>query len=590
MGIKRKKIVEEKVPKKSGRPKVKPVIQKIEPGRGKFGDRYPHTNRGYAYAKAIVNNERLACKFVIGACQRFIDDVERTDADFYFEPKKSEKFLTLVQRFDHVIGKWKSSKIIFEDWQCFVWANIMGFINRSTGYRRFRIAHIEVPRGSSKSTMASQAALFFMALDESNGNQVATVATKKEQARIVLDAARAMARKNENFCRAVGVKVLAHSIVQDKTNSNIRALSSEASSLDGLNDVLAVCDELHAMKRETFDVIYSGMSKRKDSLTLCITTAGFDLESVGYSQSLYAKKIATNELQDEQFFSAVYTIDEGDDIYDPKTWEKANPNWGVSVDPITFEAKAKKTQATPSDLPNFKVKHLNIWLSEARPFYNLDAWDLCEDKTIKLEDFKNHKCYMGIDLASHIDLTCIGLVFKKDGKYFVFDKTFLPEGTIAKKRNDLYEKAIAAGDLIVTQGDAINMDFIRLQAETLARSHKVEQCMYDTWSATEMAQKLSNKIDMVKFQMNTANFSEPMKKFDAMIRTKQIVHNGSSILRWCLGNVVAKEDANGNVYPRKSHSDLKIDPIISLLMALAGHLQEPEVTSIYSTRGIRTVG
>jgi phage terminase large subunit-like protein len=80
-----------------------------------------------------------------------------------------------------------------------------------------------------------------------------------------------------------------------------------------------------------------------------------------------------------------------------------------------------------------------------------------------------------------------------------------------------------------------------------------------------------------------------MKKFDALMRAGKIRHNGSPLFRWCLGNVVAKEDHNGNVFPRKSHSKLKIDPVVAALMSLAGWLQTEEVESVYETRGIRTL-
>lgn len=551
--------------------------------------KYPNVLRGHNYALDVVAGKIPASIYTIGACKRYLDDVNGLHPRFYFDPEPAEKFLRLVQRFEHVIGKWPTKNIVYEPWQCWIWMNVMGFISRESGFRRFRIAHIEVPRGNAKSAMASQAALYFMSLDNPQGNQVATVATKKEQARIVLDSSREMARKNKKFLKATGVRVLAHSVRQDATNSVIRALAAEASGLDGLNDVLAVCDELHAMKRETFDVISSGMSKRKDSLLLCITTAGFDVDSVGYSQSAFAKKICLGEVDDEQFFAAVWCADEKDDMYDERTWIKANPNWGVSVDPVTFQAKADKTKTTPADLPNFKVKHLNIWISEANAFFSTDKWDECANPNLRIEDFLGQKCRMGIDLASHVDLTSIGIVFRKDEKYYLFDKTYIPEGTVKETRSTLYDEAIAKGFLIQTPGSAINYDKIRDEATEVAKKFRVSECLYDTWNATEMAQKLSNKIEMVKFAMNTANLSEPMKKLDALMREGKIVHNGSPLLRWCIGNVVAKRDHNDNVYPRKSHVRLKIDPVIALLMALAAWLQDESKESIYETRGIRAI-
>ena len=555
----------------------------------RFG-KYPNVQRGHQYALDVVAGKIPNSKFIIGACKRYLKDLDNKEADFYFSPEKAEHFLTRVQKFTHVIGTWDTKNIVLEPWQCFIFSNIMGFLNNDSDFRRFRISHVEIPRGNSKSTMASMAALYFLALDNPRGNMIAAAATKKEQARIVLDAARAMAKNNPSFLNATGVKVLAHKIIHASSDSEMRALSSEHSGLDGLNDVLAILDELHAMKRETFDVIYSGMSKRKDSLTLCITTAGADVSSVGHSQSAYAKKLCLGEVEDEQMFAVVYTIDEGDDVFSELTWKKANPNYGVSVDPVTFKAKAMKALETPADLPNFKIKHLNIWISEAHAFFDTTKWIECKDVNITLDMFKNKPCRMGIDLASHIDLTSIGLVFKQDDKYFLFDKTFIPEKTIAESKNKtLYLNAVGSGHLVKTPGEAINYDFITSQAQELAKHHRVLECLYDSWNATEMAQNLSDKIEMVKFPMNVGNFSEPTKKFDSLMRQKKLVHNGSPLLAWCISNVVAKEDHNQNVFPKKGHRDLKIDPVIALIMALAGWLQGKETASVYESRGFRRI-
>jgi len=522
--------------------------------------------------------------------------VSNSGATFYFDSDAAEKYLRLVQKFSHVNGHWPTPNIVYDPWQCWVWMNIMGFKDRETGFRRFRIAHVEVARGNGKSAQASQAALYFLALDNPNGNQISTVATKKEQARIVLDASRAMARKNQSYLRHTGVRVLAHEIVHQKSNSKVRALSSDSGSLDGLNDVLAVCDELHAMNRDVFEVVYSGMSKRQDSLTLCITTAGQDVTSVGYTQSNYAKQVAMGTHTDEQFFAVVYTLDEGDKSKnippdqwdDPKVWIKANPGLGVSVDTKTLTAKVDKAKITPADIANIKIKHMNQWIAEAKAFFDQAAWDRCADPTMRLEDFHGHEVRLGLDLASHIDIASIGAVFRKNGILHIFDRSYLPEGTVRTARNVLYDECVAKGHLIATKGEAINYEFIQEEMlSVFAGKFRVKECLYDAWNATETAQKLSSKIEMVKIGMNVANFSEPMKKLDAAIRKGLVRHNGSPLLRWCLGNVVAKEDHNGNVFPRKSHPAFKIDPIVAILMAVAGWVSDTGEESVYEVQGIR---
>lgn len=550
--------------------------------------KYPNCSRGHIYAMEVLEGKITACQYVIGACERYLDDINNKQANFYMDWEYAEKYLRLVQKFEHVIGNWKTKEIIYEPWQCFNWMNIVGFKLKATRTPRYRIAHLEVARGNAKSAMASQAVLYFLALDNPNGNQISTIATKKDQARIVLDSSRAMAEKNKSFLSRTGVRVLMHSITHKASNSVARALASEAKGLDGLNDRLAVVDELHAVPRDVFELITSGMSKRTDSLVLCITTAGADTTSVGYSQSAYAKKICLGEVNDDTFYACVYTLDEDDQWDDESCWIKANPNLGVSVDIATFRSKVEKAKITPADVPNIKIKHLNIWTSEASQFYNQLKWDTCSDKNIKLIDFANERGKMGLDLASHIDITSMAMIFKREGRLFIFDKSYLPEETLRESKNVFYDECVAGGWLIETKGAAINYDFIREEAEGLVKTHRrIEECFYDEWNATETAQKLSHKIEMVKMKMNVANLSEPMKKLDAFTRQGKIVHNGSPLLRWCLGNVVAKEDHNGNVYPRKPDVRLKIDPIIAILMALAGWLQEPDSESVYEERGIR---
>lgn len=556
-------------------------------------EKYPYVHSGYQYALDVTSGKIPSCVYIMGACDRFIRDYESCKLAVYqyrFDIDRAERYLRLVQKFEHVKGQWETPNIVYLPWQNFAFMNIQGFRHRDTDFPRFRVAHIEVPRGQGKSAMASQAALFDVALDSPKGNEVSCVATKTDQARIVLDSARAMAKANPKFLKKFGVDVLAHKIVHDESNSFVRALSSDDKSLDGLNDKLAICDELHAMSRELFEVVSSGMSKRRDSLLLCITTAGFSTDSIGYTQSNYAKKVAKGEIRDEQFFALIFTIDEGDDIFAEDTWRKANPSYGFSVDPITFSAKAAKAKETPSDIPNFKVKHLNIWISEANAYYDLAAWDKCANPEIRLEKFHGRKCFAAIDLASKRDLTSFGYIFyvPEEDKYYIFDKSFIPEKTVEQARNALYDECIAKGFLIPTPGEAIHYPKLRETFVEISKKVKIIKALYDPWNATSFAQECENdKITMEEFRMNTANLSEATKELDALIRKGKIVHNGSPLLRWCLGNVVAKEDAVGNVFPKKSNEALKIDPIICLIMAIAAWTQEGAKPSVYEIRGIR---
>jgi len=553
---------------------------------------HPNCHEGFEYALGVINKNITACIYNIKSCERFISDYQRSiddfDCPFYFDVDKAEKYLKLVQRFEHVEGHWPNKFIVYEPWQKFIFMNLKGFMRKDTGMIRFRTGHIEISRGNSKSTMASQAALYDMCLDNPNGNHVYCAATKREQARIVLDSARAMANKNSDFTKKVGVSVMAHHIEHSKSNSYVKSVSSDSSSLDGLKGKLIICDELHAMKRETFETLDSGQSKRRDSLLLCITTAGYDTSGVGHSQSAYAKKVVMGDIKDETFFSIIFTIDEGDDYFDESSWKKANPGFGTIVDPVNFEAKALKAKENPADLNGFLIKHLNVWTNSSSPFFDLAKWDACADPTIKIEQFIGKKVYVGIDLASKIDLTSFVYIFKEGEKYYIFDRSFIPAGTIENSNNDFYREWVDKGHLIATNGEAINYPKLQEEFLTNSKQYRIAEAMFDPWNATEFATRMSmDRVEMVEFKMNTSNLSEPMKKLDALIREGNIVHSGSPLLRWCLGNVVAKMDHNDNVFPRKEHENNKIDPIVAMIMGIAGWISEDSSTSIYEDRGIR---
>lgn len=554
--------------------------------------KHPNVHEGYNYALGVVVGEIPNSKYVIGACERFLKDYEESikpHSKYIFHVEYVERYLRTVQIFEHVIGHWETDNIQYMPWQKWLWSAALGFKHRSnTRNPKYRTLHIEIPRGCAKSTMASQCALYFLGLEpDRRGEKIACFATKNDQSRIILDAARNMALKSSKYLKSSGVEVLAHKMVDGKTNSEMIAMSSDSKSMDGLNLRIAFCDELHAMTRELFEVITSGQKKRRDSITVCLTTAGFNHDGIGYSQSQYSKKVCIGEVIDEAFFAVIFTIDEGDDIFEESTWKKANPNYGHSVDPEAFRSTAEKARHTPSDLPNFKVKNLNIWLSEANAFFDIDKWDACTDPDLKIENFLTKRCYAGIDLASKIDLTAHVKVFREKGIYYIFHQAFIPRETAEEARNVLYDNSEAAGELIYTTGEAISLE--KIQEYVLKESKKFNTLAvhYDPWNSTQLAQNLlKERVNMVEFRMSTANLSEAMKMLDALIRSNKVRHNGGQLLKWCMSNVVSKEDQNGNVFPRKSSDKLKIDLAVALIMAMAGWIAEKDTVSIYESRGV----
>lgn len=556
---------------------------------------FPNVYDGFQYAEMVRDGKIDVPIPVKQMVKRFYTDIERAkekNPPFFTDWDYAERYMRLTQKFKHAKGaNWKSENIIYEPWQRFAFTYQFGFKNSKTKRRRFRSAFWEVSRGQGKSCLASQIGLYLLALDGEVGPEIYCASTKKDAARIVLDSARVMALKNGDFLSNTKTKVLAHHISHIPSHGIMKAISSDTSTNDGLNGSI-IGDEIHEWKRELYDVLDSSLSKRDDSLFFMITTAGFSLEGIGYELYAYSKKVLSGDVIDDTWFALIYEMDEGDDWKDPKIWKKVNPNWGVSVDPINFEAKAKKAIESPAAQPNFLVKHLNYWMNTHTAFFDLNKWDSCADPTLSLEQFKGNSVFMGLDLASKIDLAAEGYVVEKDGIFNIFDNCYLPEARIMDNRNVQYARWAEEKYLNVMQGEVNDFTIIQENIIKLKPDYRIQCINLDPWSANETLTRLTKAgMNAFEFRMSVQNMSEAMKKLDALIREGKVRHNGSPLFRWCLGNVVAKTDANDNVYPRKMHERLKIDPVVAVIMAIAGYIffQSQKKESIYETRGIRSL-
>jgi phage terminase large subunit-like protein len=111
--------------------------------------------------------------------------------------------------------------IVLEPWQVFILSTVFGWV-KSDGKRRFRRSYIEVPRGNAKSTLSSAVGLYMLAADREGGAEVYSLATTRDQARIVFGDAQTMARLSPGFRNRFAVNVGAHNMHVLATGLQVR--------------------------------------------------------------------------------------------------------------------------------------------------------------------------------------------------------------------------------------------------------------------------------------------------------------------------------------------------------------------------------
>lgn len=551
-------------------------------------------NRDYVreannYAEQVLAGRIPACRWVKLACERQLNDLGRAGFAWHFDTAKAARICDFIERLPHVEGKWKSKTIVLEPWQCFILTTLFGWVD-DEGFRRFRKALTVIPRKSSKTTIAAAVALYLLAADKEPGAQVYSAAKTRDQAKISWEIARKMVQRSTGMRSRFGLDPMAHSIVRENEGSYYKPLSRDADSLEGLNIHGGIIDELHVHPdREVWDVIDHGIASRRQPLIFAISTEGDASAGIFVDQVRYVQSILQQQHTDDSYFGIYYGLDESDDWTLEESWIKANPNWGVSVSPREMRDKYREAQQLPAAQATFLTKRLNVRVGAGSAYFNMLAWrHACKDPTLNINDFRGVPCIVTIDLASKSDLTSMVAVFQKGAHFYVFGKHYLPDSAVepGMPNHEIYRGWRKQEKLIVTSGP--RTDYAHLERDVLEFRDKFRPRLIGldpNYNAEHFRQNMEAAgVTIIEVPHTVQRFSEPMKDLASLMVSGRIHHDGDPVLDWAIGNVTAKIDVKGNVYPRKDHQDNKIDPAVALIANMGEHLRMVEAPkSIYAT-------
>lgn len=111
-----------------------------------------YSARALRYAEDILSGLTPSCWKVRLACQRFLDDLQKDSEgwQYTYSDQKANRFCRIAEVFPHEKGELQGQAVRLGDFQCFIFCNIFGWINRETSFRRFREALVVIPRGNGK--------------------------------------------------------------------------------------------------------------------------------------------------------------------------------------------------------------------------------------------------------------------------------------------------------------------------------------------------------------------------------------------------------------------------------------------------------
>lgn len=296
------------------------------------------------YYKYLLKNPDKTNHKILVTYKKLVDDIkkprkvsffneiteEQETHTYIFDEKKGNLPIQFIERFcKHSKGKWAGQPVILELWQKALIEAVYGFVDKDTGLRKYKKVVLYVARKNGKSTLASGLSLFMLTKAGEGGAEVYSVATKRDQAKIVWDEAKRMVKKSPALAKRI--RCLVNGLFYDRTESVMKALASDSNSLDGLNTFFGVADEVHAWKdKNLLDVIYDSMSAREEPIFWEFSTMGTIRGSVFDNDYEYSDEIikgyeGLSETVDETVLPIIYELDKPDEWQDEKKWYKANP-------------------------------------------------------------------------------------------------------------------------------------------------------------------------------------------------------------------------------------------------------------------------
>lgn len=513
----------------------------------------------------------------------------------YYDKESADYAVEFIECLKHTKGQWAGKPFELIDWQEQIVRDIFGTL-KSNGYRQFTTAYVEIPKKNGKSELAAAFSLLLTCADGEERAEVYGCAADRQQASIVFDVAADMVRMCPALNRRVKILTAYKRIIYLPTNSFYQVLSAEAYSKHGFNISGVVFDELHTQPdRRLFDVMTKGSGDaRTQPLYFLITTAGNNLNSIGYETHQKALDILEGRKVDATFYPVIYGAKENDDWTDPEVWRRVNPSLGITIGIDKVQSACNSAQNNPAEENSFRQLRLNQWVKQETRWLSVKKWDECQSEFDENFLF-GRVCYGGLDLASTTDLTAFVLVFPPQDdadKFFVLPYFWLPQETLSvrtlkdKVPYDLWHKE---NFLQVTEGNVVHYGYIEQFIMNLREKFDIREIAFDRWNATQLTQNLADEgITMVQFGQGFASMSSPTKELEKLVLEKKITHNGHKVLRWNIDNIIVRQDPAGNIKIDKAKSSEKVDGAVAMVMALDRAIRVGNVStsSVYDERGL----
>jgi phage terminase large subunit-like protein len=547
----------------------------------------PDNNPILEYHAKIETGEIVVCKKIWRTYNHLAQKVLSNESEYYYNPERANHIITFFHKYlRHSKGKWGGKRINLELWQRALYAALYGFVSIE-GIREYQRCVLIVGKKNGKSFMSSGTGLYGLTADGEPGPEIYSVATKRDQAKIIWDESRRM--RNKSPALKSRIRATVAGLYFDAMDGIYKPLASDVNTMDGLNVFYALMDEFQQWVngRALYDIIADGVSAREQPLIFMTSTAGTVREDI-YDEIYYECESIINGYgdpngyKDERTLPIIYELDKREEWTDPNCWIKGNPNLGVSKSVAYLTEKVERAKKNRNLVKNLLCKEFNIRETSTEAWLSYES--CVNETTFDMDKVSHSYAIGGCDLSATTDLTCATLILQKPGdpNFYVLQKYFLPRARVTEveensKKEAPYELWAEQDWLHICESATVDYHAVTQWFVDMVQQYDIRPLWiaYDTaLSGYWVPEMQEYGFEMEKIRQGPITWSYPMKRLGGLLEEHKIIYNNNPMLRWCLLNTKKKStNENGieTIQPVKEKSTKRIDGMVSLLNAFVGY-------------------
>lgn len=263
-----------------------------------------------------------------------------------------------------------------------------------------------------------------------------------------------------------------------------------------------------------------------------------------------------------------YRLDEVEEVGDPNTWMKANPNIGKTVTYETYQLDVERAEKNPAVRNDILAKRFGIPMEGYTYFFTYE-----ETLPHRRRDFWGMPCALGADLSQGDDFCAFTFLFPlRDGSFGIKTRNYITDKTLRKLPGAMrlkYDEFMREGSLIVMEGTVLDMEQVYddLDAHIIEREYDVRCFGFDPYNArafVERWERENGPFGIEKVVQGAKTESVPLGELKKLAEERMLIFD-EELMTFTMGNCITLEDTNGNRKLLKKRYDQKIDAVAAMM-------------------------